>query len=326
MISQMISEILQLISYGLYNTVRSNAFILLILLWILGFLIILGYTFLKIIGYLEQTALSIDSIFTKEDALIHLPKELKDVEDKLNTIKYTTLRNEQLAKEAEQRKNDLVVYLAHDLKTPLTSIIGYLSLLNEAPDMPLEQKAKYTAISLDKALRLEDLINEFFEITRFNLQNIILEKSKINLNRMLEQLVDEFYPMLAPKKLTSSLVINQDIVITGDANKLARVFDNLYRNAIHYSFEGSQIEIVATKDAQGVTLRFRNHGKDIPKHRLSNIFEQFYRVDAARTSTTGGSGLGLAIAKEIIELHQGSIFATSENQKIEFRIFLPAEM
>ena len=266
---------------------------------------------------------SIDRVFEKDKKLVELPADFKGVENKLNTIKYEMMRNEQLAKEAEQRKNDLVVYLAHDLKTPLTSVIGYLSLLNEAQDMPAELRQKYLSISLNKAERLEVLINEFFDITRFNLQNIVLEKSRIHLSHMMHQLADEFYPLMSPKNLTCNVHADPNILIEGDADKLARVFDNILRNAINYSYENSSIDVFIEQNAQGVRLRFRNQGIQIPPHKLDKIFEKFYRLDSSRSTETGGSGLGLAIAKQIIELHKGTITASSNEQFTEFTIFLP---
>ena len=128
---------------------------------------------------------------------VELPPELEFLDEKMNRIKEALKERQLAAQESEQRKNDLVVYLAHDIKTPLTSVIGYLSLLEEAPDMPAAQRAKYTHITLEKAYRLEDLINQFFDITRFNLQHIVLEKEPVRLDVMLAQLADEFYPMLA---------------------------------------------------------------------------------------------------------------------------------
>ncbi len=148
---------------------------------------------------------------------------------KLNNVKYKLEKRARDAQEAEQRKNDLVVYLAHDIKTPLTSIIGYLSLLDEARDMPVEQKEKYVTITLEKSYRLEQLINEFFEITRFNLQSIILEKDPIPLHHMLMQVADEFYPLLAPKGQKAIVKIDEDITIYADGNKLARVFNNILK-------------------------------------------------------------------------------------------------
>jgi two-component system sensor histidine kinase VanS len=168
------------------------------------------------------------------------------------------------------------------------------------------------------------LINEFFEITRFSLKNLTLDTARINLTRMIEQIVDEFRPLLAPKGLSCSVKVDQENIISGDANKLERVFDNLVRNAIAYSYENSEIEISAVRNEQGVTIGIRNQGDTIPEHKLNHIFEQFYRLDASRNTARGGAGLGLAIAKEIVALHQGTITASSKNGTIEFSIFLPA--
>jgi two-component system sensor histidine kinase VanS len=176
---------------------------------------------------------------------------------------------------------------------------------------------------LEKAERLEDLINEFFEITRFNLSNLTLELSRINLTRMLEQLTYEFKPMLEDKGLECKLVSSPDITIKCDVNKLQRVFDNLLRNAVNYSFEDSTIEINVLPQNDEVKIIFTNRGNTIPAEKLNRIFEQFYRLDTARTTKQGGAGLGLAIAKEIIELHHGTITAVSENEIITFEVILP---
>lgn len=278
----------------------------------------------QIINPVYKITDSIDKVFKKDDELVKLPQEYKDVEDKLNKMKYSIIRNEQVAKEAEQRKNDLVVYLAHDLKTPLTSVIGYLTLLDESDDLPKEFVKKYVNISLNKAERLEELINEFFEITRFNLQNINISKEKINIIQMINQLKEEFYPMFASKNIKCN--VNTSIsnnYIYGDSDKLARVFDNILRNAINYSYENTDININIDGDEKNINISFRNKGDMIPEDKLDKIFEKFYRLDVARRSTTGGSGLGLAIAKEIVELHGGKISATSNDEYTEFLIVLP---
>lgn len=181
----------------------------------------------------------------ESDGEIALSPELDFMENKLNQIKSNLEKQRKAALDVEQRKNDLVVYLAHDIKTPLTSVIGYLSLLDEAPDMPQEQKAKYVGITLGKAYRLEQLINELFEITRFNLQTIVLNKEKINLLLMLQQMVDEFYPMLTPQGKQVSVNVLDGLTLWGDADKLARVFNNILKNAIVYSYENSVIDIIA---------------------------------------------------------------------------------
>lgn len=158
------------------------------------------------------------------------------------------MNNLRAAKEAEQRKNDLVTYLAHDLKTPITSVIGYLTLLRDEPQISDEMRSRYMNIALDKAERLDDLINEFFEITRFNLSHISLEKKQINLSLMLQQLTYEFQPMLAEKNLTCSLNAPENLMLRCDPDKLQRVFDNLLRNAVNYSFPNSEIKITAFEE------------------------------------------------------------------------------
>jgi two-component system sensor histidine kinase VanS len=216
-----------------------------------------------------------------------------------------------------------VVYLAHDIKTPLTSVIGYLSLLDEAPDMPPEQKAKYVGITLEKAYRLEQLINEFFEITRFNLQAIVLNKEKINLLFMLQQMADEFYPMLTPQGKQVYVNVPEELILWGDADKLARVFNNILKNAIAYSDDNSVIGISAGQQDKNIVITFMNQGSPIPEHKLETIFEKFYRLDTARSTNTGGVGLGLAIAKEIITAHGGTISVESNQDNTAFTVKLP---
>ena len=298
------------------ETIMAVGFVILLLIF-------LGITMSRFVHYFNQISEGVDKLLEDSDQPIILKPELAAMQANLNTINSTLKERKSAAIESEQRKNDLVVYLAHDLKTPLTSVIGYLSLLQEAADMPAEQRAKYTAISLSKALRLEELINEFFDITRFNLQSIFLEEEEINLSMMLEQLVDEFYPLLASKNMKISLHMDENIVINGDRDKLARVFNNLLKNAVSYGYEKSNIDISVTKQQEGVEISFINKGNKIAEQQLSHIFEKFYRVDSARASHAGGTGLGLAIAKKIVELHQGDLTAQSTSEFTEFVVALP---
>lgn len=251
------------------------------------------------------------------------PKEHAEVAAQISEIKATMLRHEQMLKDEAARKNDLIAYLAHDLKTPLTSVIGYLSLLDEAPDMPMEQKAKYVNIALDKAQRLEKLINEFFEITRYNLQQMELEEETIDLYYMLLQMTDEFYPLLHAHGNTTKLRVDENMTVYGDSVKLARVFNNILKNAIAYSYQDTVIEIWTESTEKEVRIYFRNQGKTIPAKKLHSIFDKFFRMDEARTTNTGGAGLGLAIAKEIVTLHGGSITAKSEKELTTFCVSLP---
>lgn len=288
-------------------------------------LIFIYFAISRYTRYFNKISDGIDMLVEESEQPISLPPELLFLENKLNTVKNTLSKRREAALESERRKNDLVVYLAHDIKTPLTSVIGYLSLLNDAPDMPLEQRIKYTGITLEKAYRLEQLINEFFEITRFNLHTITLIKEDVNLTMMLEQLADEFYPILAPQNKNAVVNAGENITVSADSDKLARVFNNILKNAAAYSYENSTIEISAVKLGKDIVVSFRNKGKTIPADKLETIFEKFYRLDSSRSSNTGGTGLGLAIAKEIVVLHGGTISASSNEQFTEFVVTLPAK-
>ncbi len=224
-----------------------------------------------------------------------------------------------------RRKDDLVTYLAHDLKTPLASVVGYLSLLQEAPDLPVEQRARFTGVALDKAHRLDALIEEFFDITRFDFHDIVLTRGYVDLSFMLAQVADEFYPALTEQRKLVHIDTPPSCVILMDGDKMARVFNNVMKNALAYSYEGSTINITAERGEDTVTVRFENQGDPIPEAKLKVIFDKFYRLDAARATNHGGAGLGLAIAREIVSAHGGTITCASSPESTVFTIILPAE-
>ena len=296
---------------------------------IVGFLLLFALFFYvalsKMTKYLDQVGEGIENILSDSTEPIHLITELKPIEIRLNEIKATLKRQELEAVEGEKKKNDLVVFLAHDLKTPLTSIVAYLTMLDSYPEMAEEERAKYIHVSLEKSIRLGELINEFFDITRYNLQDIELEPVEINLSMMLEQLADELYGVLQEKHLTCEVQVEENLEVYGDPDKLARVFDNLLRNAIAYCYDHTKIEIGAQMKRGDIEIIFTNEGDKIPGTMLQTIFEKFYRVDGSRSSGTGGAGLGLAIAKEIVELHGGLIRAKSDDIKTQFIVTLPSK-
>lgn len=308
---------------NLYTQIfRNNSDLIWIIAIAIVFFILLRTVLNWFTAYLSMVNQGIDALLS-DDSKIELPSEMAETERKLTAVK-TELRERTLEAElANQRKNELVMYLAHDIRTPLTSVIGYLELMTDAPDMPVEQRAKYMSITLDKANRLEKMINEFFEITRYNLQQISISKEKIDLYYMLVQLSDELSPLLAERGNATLLKADENLTVYGDPDKLARVFNNVLKNAAAYSYPHTEIVISAFEDESSVTISFENKGKTIPKEKLLSIFEKFYRLDEARTSNTGGAGLGLAIAKEIVSLHGGTISADSENDTIVFTITLP---
>ena len=296
------------------------------LIWYIGIIIVFIILIRSIVNRFTRYFDTINqgiSALLDADAEIHLPPEMAATEQKLHAVKAELKRRTLEAQLAEQRKNELVMYLAHDIRTPLTSVIGYLNLIAEVPDMPTEQRAKYVNITLDKAYRLDKMINEFFEITRYNTQQISITKEKIDLYYMMVQLSDELSPMLSANGNTTVLNADENLIVSGDPEKLARVFNNVLKNAAIYSTPNSEIVISAEENEESVIVAFTNHGKTVPKEKLASVFEKFYRMDEARTSNAGGAGLGLAIAKEIVTLHGGTIVADSDNDTVTFTITLP---
>lgn len=273
--------------------------------------------------YFSEINQGIESLLTDGGEQIHLSPEMLPFERKLNAVKRTLAERKEQTALAERRKDELVMYLAHDIRTPLTSVIGYLNLLEEEPDSPPEQRAKRVHIALDKAYRLETMIHELFEITRYNSQQITLSRETVDLCCLLVQLMDELTPVLAARGNTAVLRMDEDLTVQGDAEKLARVFGNILKNAAAYSDPQTEIAVSARRAEQDVIIRFQNRGEDIPAEKLEALFDKFYRLDQARSSGTGGTGLGLAIAKEIVLLHGGSIQAASEHRTITFTVRLP---
>lgn len=273
--------------------------------------------------YFKEIHQGIDALLEEDAGQIYFSPEMLPFEHKLNAVKRELEKRKAERADAEQRKDELVMYLAHDIRTPLTSVLGYLNLLEEDPDMPVAQRAKYVHITLEKANRLEEMINEFFEITRLNSGQIRLSKESINLYYMLVQLCDEMSPVLAVHGNTVALHLDEDMDICADPDKIARVFGNILKNAAAYSYPGSEIIITAEEADTYMTISFQNKGENIPEEKLSLLFHKFYRMDASRVSDTGGTGLGLAIAKEIVSLHDGEIRAASENETITFTLRLP---
>ena len=288
-------------------------------LMLIAFYLVLG----RLTHWLEDIRTATRRLVEEQEDPVVLPRELSPIQDDLNAIRVQLAARERSSKEAEQRKGDLVAFLAHDLKTPLTSVVGYLTLLHDDPGLDPAQRAKFTGIALDKALRLEELLGEFFDITKMDLDSEAGEKVPIQLSMLLEQLSDEFYPLFAEKNLTCAPDIQPHLVVRGDPDKLARVFDNVLRNAVSYSIPGGTVDVWAKAVGSRAEITIQDEGLEIPEGELANIFEKFYRLDAARSSRTGGAGLGLAIAKEIVELHGGSIRCESNGKLTSFIISLP---
>ena len=266
----------------------------------------------------------VDRLIDHPDEVSNLDGTYLEVEGALNRVRDREREQADALRDEARRKDDLVTYLAHDLKTPLASVVGYLSLLEEAPDLPAEQRARFTGIALDKAHRLDALIEEFFDITRFDFHDIVLTRGYVDLALMLAQVADEFYPILSEQGKRAQIEVPEHLTVLIDGDKMARVFNNVMKNAIAYSYEGSTIRVSAgCSERGGTVIRFENQGDPIPAPKLNVIFEKFYRLDAARATNRGGAGLGLAIAKEIVTAHGGTIACESTPEHTVFTIALP---
>ena len=218
-------------------------------------------------------------------------------------------------RESERTKNDL--------RTPLTSIIGYLELISKSKNLTEETRVNYTEVAYTKAKKLQKLIEDLFGFTKLNYGKIALNLSKVDLVKLLTQLMDEFYPSFSNNNLAYSLKSNVNtVIITADPNLLARLFENLIGNAIKYGADGKEINVKIAAFASVVKVSVINYGKVIPEDEIGFIFEKFYRLEQSRSSKTGGTGLGLAIAKNIVELHGGTIEVKSDLEGTHFIVGL----
>ncbi|MDR2783132.1 MAG: HAMP domain-containing histidine kinase [Treponema sp.] len=291
--------------------------------WAIGILIIALMDFRKIAAQFASVGSFLTKIAEQPETSIELPQDFLEMQTIFQKVQNDILAGRKTEQEAIQRKNDLVMYLAHDLKTPLTSILGYLALLRDEEDISPKNRGKYLTVIDEKAVRLENLINNFFEIARFNLSELILEKSRFDFSRLVEQVADEFKPLLTAKGLKIEVSTIDKAELFADSGKLERVIDNLIRNAIGYSYENSVISVKVTNDKDSLMLQVSNQGQQIPAHKIDHIFEQFYRVDESRPGNSGGAGLGLTIARAILERHGGGIAVESTTGHTTFTVTLP---
>ena len=314
--------------YQGYRIVSNLFFLFLGLGFVFGIVAIVRSGINRGLRYFDTLLDSVTDVLSKREGPIMMPSKLEPTALFLNNIKAEGEQNERAAKAAEVRKNELVMYLAHDIKTPLTSIIGYLSLLDESPDLPMETRARYTNITLEKAYRLEELLDEFFEITRYNLQANPIERSRFDGSLFVGQVVEEFYPLAEARSLALTYDAPDELLVFADAGRVARVLNNVLKNAVAYADTNTQVQVytnlvLAVDGFVWWELTVTNHGRELSPEHLERIFEKFFRADEARSSSAGGSGLGLAIAREIARAHGGDIYATSDAGVTAFTIWIP---
>jgi signal transduction histidine kinase len=265
----------------------------------------------------------IDSVNLSHEIQVLPNTELGELAEGINSIVQKLKDSIEEERRIEQTKKDLITSVSHDLRTPLTSIVGYISFIQQDKYKDEVELRYYIEIVHDKVLRLNNLMNDLFEYTRFQNKNIHLHKVPINLTELLNQLVVQyrFDIQKAHMECRQSISLSK-LMVLADGEKLVRVFENLLVNAIKYGSDGYYIDIVAYEEKDLVVIHFINYGKMIPASDLRHIFDRFYRVEKSRSANTGGSGLGLAISKSIVELHQGTIDVESDAEKTTFTIKL----
>jgi signal transduction histidine kinase len=254
-------------------------------------------------------------VVKNEDEFAFLADKLNRMADDIKEI----MENE---RRIEYAKNELITSVAHDLRTPLTSIIGYLDLVS-SKELPQDTQRKYISIAYNKSKRLEKLIEDLFTFTKFNFGEVKATYSEVDMVKLLNQLVDEFYPSFAEYQLDYEFTTtHSSAIIKADGDLLARAFANLISNAIKYGRDGKNILISLCKNEAGVVISIKNYGEIIQSEDLKRIFQRFYRIESSRSSETGGSGLGLAIAQSVIEMHGGTIIAKSDSDGTVFTVEL----
>ncbi len=301
-------------------------------LYLIGISVFVLYIFLitrKSAHYFKDIMLLIGKIENgnlDERIDIRSDDELGDLAGALNRMTEKLKRTLEDQQRAEDTKKEIISSVSHDLRTPLTSVIGFLGLLTNRKAHSDEDLEKYAGIAHKKALRLQELTDELFEFTRLNYNEVKMKVSAINLSELLEQLVEEFYPVFEQHQMVCRLSLGDEkICIQGDGDLLARVFDNLFNNAIRYGNDGKAVDVRLEREEGRALIHVTNYGECIPAEHLPYIFDKFYRAETSRSRETGGTGLGLAIVKTIVEMHRGTISVESQNHQTSFHISLPAE-
>ncbi|SDW10519.1 cell wall metabolism sensor histidine kinase WalK [Paenibacillus sp. CF384] len=249
--------------------------------------------------------------------------ELANVAESINRTADRLNRSIEEERSAEKSKNDLITGVSHDLRTPLTSILGFLEVIEEDRYRDETELRHYVSIAYEKAQNLKNLIDDLFEYTRVN-NGLPIRPRELDLIGLLRQLSEEFVPEAERTGVVCRISTNLDqVVVWADGDLLVRSFENLLSNAIRYGSKGKEVNIVVSIEEENAVVQFINYGETIPHSDLPFIFDRFYRVEQSRSKRTGGTGLGLAIAKSIVEAHDGSIIATSDQWQTVFEARFP---
>ncbi len=294
----------------------------------LTFFVLLMVTLHAYLKYFEFINQGINSLLLEDNRKIALPPELSSIESKLNTVRMTLAIRKHDIEVQNQHKDDLILYLAHDIRTPLTSVIGYIDLLAQTQPLPEADQKKYLSIVREKAYRLGDLVEEFFQITKVGCSLTESDMHvQIDLVLLLQQISDELYPLFKERNVRLEISAPETLPVYGSPILLMRAFSNLMKNAASYAPEKTVASLAAMQNhVEGrVEILIKNQADYMDENEISRLFEKMYRCDPSRSSKSGGSGLGLPIAKEILELHGGTIRAYYMNDELCFMVTLPLD-
>lgn len=278
----------------------------------------------KDMTYISDRIIDIADGKSDEKIIIERQDEIGEIAGRINEM--TEQINQLITSERDalQSNKDLIACVAHDLRTPITSVKGYLELALDTKHYDLEQRQKYVRIAQTKANRLEYLIHDLFNYTKLTSGEITLHRSKIDLVQLVEQMVEEFYPLFQEEELECTTKYNISYLeMNMDGELIARAVQNLLSNAIKYGKDGKHVYVELECLEQEVQIRVTNYGLVIPEESIKHLFDKFYRVERSRNVKTGGTGLGLNIAQEIVHLHGGRIQVTSGASGTCFTIALP---
>ena len=300
--------------------------ILILFISVVIFVVIFHFMTRKMTLYIEEITASIQRIAQGDfsgSVEVKYENEFSIIARNLNIMSSDLYALKEKEREAENTKNELITNVAHDLRTPLTSIIGYLDILNSGAGLDEASQKKYLKIAYDKSKRLEQLINDLFSFTKLAYGNIPIKTTLIDIVKLLEQQIDEFYPSFEDHHLICEFkTYTSSAMVLADGEMIARAFENLITNAIKYGKDGKIVKIVVKQVVDDVKVTVINYGSIIPKEDIPYIFDRFYRVEQSRQESTGGTGLGLSIAKSIIEKHGGRIEAHSSMAGTAFDVYL----
>ncbi|AEW56219.1 TPA: ATP-binding protein [Bacillus cereus] len=310
------------ISPAQYNQNLLLALVSSILIFILLFLLFM----IPITRYIKEIERGIQKIVKKDwkhSIRVKGKDELSSLAYNINWMASQLRERFEKERAIEKGKSEFITNISHDLRTPLTSIIGYLALINEKQYRNKKELEMYIQNTYNLTLKLKTLINELFEYTKLSLPDVKLRKEKVELGNLLSQLVGEYIPIFEKQQLIVELnIMNKDIWVWADIEKLVRVFDNLLSNTEKYSFSNSTVIVELKKEEGKAFICITNKTDHLEAQELSKMFEKFYRVDKSRSSQIHGSGIGLAIVKRTIELHEGEVWAKSHGNSLTIHVEL----